>query len=124
MLQFLEKNNILKAIIVLLTYIGASSVSMDLGKTGRKFLKLPVVRHLIILLLLYSGTKNWWVSIATTLVYVVITKLINSDSPLYILGQDFADFDTDKDGNLSPDEIEKIYNKLKQEGKLPSQKSS
>ena len=124
MLKYLEDHKILRAIIVLLTYVGASSVSMDLGKTGKKFLKLPLIRHIVILLLLYSGTKNWWVSITTTLVYVVVTKLINSDSPLYILGQDFADFDTDKDGNLSPDEIEKIYNKLKQEGKLPSQKFS
>ena len=124
MLKYLEDHKILRAIIVLLTYVGASSVSMDLGKTGRKFLKLPLIRHIVILLLLYSGTKNWWVSITTTLVYVVVTKLINSDSPLYILGQDFADFDTDKDGNLSPDEIEKIYNKLKQEGKLPSQRLS
>jgi hypothetical protein len=54
----------------------------------------------------------------TVIFIIVVLNLFHEESKLCILPKSFTEIDTNKDGELSPEEIKQAYLKLKAQGKI------
>ena len=67
----------------------------------------------------FIATRDIIVSLVLTAVFVILVlNLLNDKSNYCILPKSYTKIDLNKDGEISPQEIEHAYNVLKNAGKL------
>lgn len=119
--NYVNNNKYFYGLMMIILNIGSKYLTMDLSAPFHKaILSSTFMRRLLIFTIIFIATKDLKVSIILTAAFVIIAlNLFNDKSKFCILPQSFKNLDTNMDGEISPDEIERAYNILKKTGKLP-----
>lgn len=82
----MNNSKIFTGVIMLLLNIGSKYVTIKLSKSQEAFLKNKVAREIIIFLVCWMGTKDFYVSILLTAgFYIVTDMLLHEESSFCIL---------------------------------------
>ena len=123
-IQSLNDNKFFVGILVLVLNIFSKYVEIKLTKTQEAYFKNSFIRQLFIFAVIWSGTKDIYISIAMTAAFVILADhLFNDESKFCIIPTYWSDkmkqaIDSDGDGKLSDEEIEHaihILEKAKQD---------
>ena len=99
--------------------LGAKYIEMDIPAPHKKFLSSKLIRRLLIFTVAFIATRDFVVSLIITAAFVILVlNLFNSESDYCILPKSIRDLDTNKDGEISPEEIKRAYEILKKSGKI------
>tara|TARA_X000001036_G_C20681438_1_gene806032 strand:- start:127 stop:609 length:483 start_codon:yes stop_codon:yes gene_type:complete len=108
----LNDNKFFVGILVLVLNVFSKYVEIKLTKTQEAYFKNNFIRQLFIFAVIWSGTRDIYVSVAMTAAFVILADhLFNEESKFCIIPQYWSDkmkkaIDTDGDGKLSDEEIE------------------
>ena len=111
-IQSLNENKFFVGILMLILNVFSKYVELKLTKTQEAYFKNNFIRQIFIFAVLWSGTRDIYVSILMTAAFVILTDhLFNEESKFCIIPQYWSDkmkqvIDTDGDGKLSDQEIE------------------
>ena len=107
------------AITMILLNMGAKYIEMDLMESHRRFLSSKLLRRIIIFTVSFVATRDIVASLIITASFVIIVlNLFNEKSKYCVLPKSYREIDTNNDGKISPEEIERAYNILKKAGKI------
>jgi hypothetical protein len=108
------------AIVMLTMNIAGRYVEMDIAKHHKQFLtSSKIFKRLLIFTVAFIATRDIVASLLITASFIVIVlHLFNNESDYCILPHSFRELDTNKDGEISPEEIKQAYEKLKKAGKI------
>ena len=120
----LNANTYFIGLMMLLLNIGSKYIIQDMGKSVDYFFNLIVIRRLVIFTIFFVATRDVKASIILTACFVVIAlELFNEKSKNCILPPSIINLiDTNKDGIISPDEIERAKYLLKKVGHFNNNK--
>jgi hypothetical protein len=118
-ISHLNQNNLFLGLSIIMMNIGSRYIQLELSNTHKKFLSSKLGQFLLLFIIVFTATRDIVMSfIVTTIFIVLVLNLFNENSKYYILPKSFTDLDTDKDGEVSPEEIKQAYLRLKAEGKI------
>ena len=108
----LNDNKFFVGILVLVLNVFSKYIEIKLTKTQEAYFKNNFIRQLFIFAVVWSGTRDIYISIAMTAVFVVLADhLFNEESKFCVIPKYWSEkmkqaIDTDGDGKLSDKEIE------------------
>ena len=108
----LNDNKFFVGILVLVLNVFSKYIEIKLTKTQEGYFKNSFIRQLFIFAVVWSGTRDIYISIAMTAVFVVLADhLFNEESKFCVIPKYWSEkmkqvIDTDGDGKLSDEEIE------------------
>ena len=116
-LHSLNNSKLLAGVVMLMMNIGGKYIDIKLSKTQETFIRNAFVRELFIFTVAWMGTRDIVLSILLTAAFMILAKyLFNEKSNLCIMSAKYKNLDkildTDEDGFISPEEIEKARQTL------------
>ena len=111
-IKSLNENKFFVGILVLVLNVFSKYIELKLTKTQEAYFKNSFIRQLFIFAVVWSGTRDIYISIAMTAVFVVLADhLFNEESKFCVIPKYWSErmkqaIDTDGDGKLSDEEIE------------------
>ncbi len=111
-LRSLNDNKFFIGILVLVLNVFSKYIEIKLTKTQEAYFKNNFIRQLFIFAVLWTGTRDIYISIAMTAAFVVLADhLFNEESKFCVIPKYWSKkmkqaIDTDGDGKLSDKEIE------------------
>ena len=108
----LNDNKFFVGILVLVLNVFSKYIEIKLTKTQEAYFKNNFIRQLFIFAVVWSGTRDIYISIAMTAVFVVLADhLFNEESKFCVIPKYWSEkmkqaIDTDGDGKLSDEEIQ------------------
>ena len=108
-------------LMMIVLNIGSKYINIDLGNYETSLLSSRVLGYFLIFTIVFIATRDIKVSIIVAILFgFIFMELFHEKSPYTILPDSIKDLDFNKDGVISPDEIERAYNILKKSGKIKS----
>ena len=110
LINSLNKNTFFAGFIMIILNIGSRHVDLNLGETVEMFIKRHITREILIFAIFWMGTRDIVTASILTLVFVIVTQfLMNTSSSMCVLSDDYKrlKIDTNSDGIISDDEINK-----------------
>ena len=106
----LNNSKFFAGIMMILLNIGSKYITVKLSKSQEAYLRNYVIREILIFAIVFTATKDVYISLILTAVFFVLTQhLFNEDSRACILPKKFQKLhhvlDTNKDGEVSQVEI-------------------
>ena len=111
-IKSLNDNKFFVGVLVLVLNVFSKYIEIKLTKTQEAYFKNSFIRQLFIFAVVWSGTRDIYISIAMTAVFVILADhLFNEESNYCVIPKYWSDkmkqvIDTDGDGKLSDEEIE------------------
>tara|TARA_B100001758_G_C18416610_1_gene620461 strand:+ start:5587 stop:6051 length:465 start_codon:yes stop_codon:yes gene_type:complete len=108
----LNENKFFIGILVLVLNVFSKYIEIKLTKTQEAYFKNNFIRQLFIFAVVWSGTRDIYISLVMTAVFIVLADhLFNEESKFCVIPQYWSSkmkqvIDTDGDGKLSDEEIE------------------
>lgn len=104
-------------IAMLMLNIGSKYISMGLSKTQEAYLTTTLARQILIFSITFMGTRNLSKSLILTVIFVCFADYLFNENSKYCvipkkLQKIYDHIDTNKDGVLSKEEINKVINIL------------
>ena len=117
----INNNKYFYGLMMIMLNIGSKYLTLDLSAPFLKaILSSTVIRRILIFSIVFVATRDLKISLILTASFVIIAlNLFNEKSKYCILPKSYRNLDTNLDGEISPDEIERAYKILKKTGKLP-----
>ena len=107
------------AITMILLNMGAKYLEMDLVDSHRQFLSSKAIRRIIIFTVSFVATRDVVASLIITASFVILVlNLFNENSEYCVIPKTLKKLDSNKDGEISHEEIKKAYDILKKAGKI------
>ena len=125
--DYLNSNKFFAGIIMLTLNIGSRFVTIELSKSTESFLKWSVTRQLLIFAICWMGTRDIYISLVLTAVFIVLADhVFNHESQYCMLPkehkQKFDELknaaDTDGDGVISDKELQAAIDVLQKAKKM------
>lgn len=103
---------------MILLNIGSKYFVQELGSSLDAFFNIKIIRRLLIFTVFFVATRDVKTSIILTAAFIILAlELFNEKSKMCILPKNIIDaIDTNKDGVLSQDEINRALKLLKRAG--------
>ena len=96
-------------IMMIILNIGSKYITVKLSKSLEAYVRNHVLRELLIFSVCWMGTRDIYISLILTAVFFVLTQhLFNEESKFCVLPKEYREyhlFDTNKDGEISQQEI-------------------
>ena len=97
--------------VMIMLNIGSKYITIKLSKSQEAYLRNTIARQLLIFSIIWMGTRDVLISIAMTAAFVVLTDhLFNEQSPYCVIQGSLRKYeeilDDDKDGHVTPEEVE------------------
>ena len=130
--DYLNTNKFFAGIIMLTLNIGSRFVTIELSKSTESFLKWTVTRQLLIFAICWMGTRDIYISLVLTAVFIVLADhVFNYESQYCMLPEEHKkkfetlkkEVDTDGDGIISDKELQSAIDVL-QKAKKRKEKMS
>jgi len=118
-LHKINQNNIFLGLTMILMNIGSRYIEVQLSSNHKKFFSSKFGQYLFLFIIVFTATRDVLLSLMVTIIFIIVVlNLFHEESKLCILPKSFTEIDTNKDGELSPEEIKQAYLKLKSQGKI------
>lgn len=97
--------------VMIMLNIGSKYITIKLSKSQESYLRNTIARQLLIFSIIWMGTRDVLISIAMTAAFIVLTDhLFNEESPYCVIPGHLRKYeellDDDKDGHVTPEEVE------------------
>jgi len=118
----LNTSNYFIGFMMIMLNLGSRYFIQELGASANAFFSLKMVRRLLIFTVFFVATRDVKTSLILTAAFVIIAlELFNEKSKMCILPKHILNFlDKNKDGVISPDEIQQALKTLEKSGHLKS----
>jgi len=105
-------------IVMIILNIGSKYITIKLSKSQEVYLSSSIARQILIFSIIWMGSRDLVISLVLSCVFIISTDhLFNEKSKFCIIPESLKEFedvlDTNKDGYVSPEEIENAKNILK-----------
>ena len=110
LINSLNKNTFFAGFIMIILNIGSRHVDLNLGETVELFIKQNITREILIFAIFWMGTRDIITASIMTMLFVIVTQFfMNTRSSMCILSDKYKrmKIDTNSDGIISDDEINK-----------------
>lgn len=98
--QVLNDNKFFAGIIMLIMNIGSKYINIELSKSQENYIKYSLGRQLIIFSILWVGTRDIFISLVMTLLFILFADyLFNENSCYCIMSKKY------REGNINKDDI-------------------
>lgn len=98
--QVLNDNKIFAGVIMLIMNIGSKYINIELSKSQENYIKYSLGRQLIIFSILWVGTRDIFVSLLLTFIFILFADyLFNENSYYCIMSKKF------REGNINKDDV-------------------
>jgi len=114
-LNVLNSSKYFTGIMMILLNIGSRFVEIRLGDSMEAFVKYNVARELLIFTIAWMGTRDIFVSLVLTAVFVILSQFLMNNKSNYCILPDkykYIKVDKDNDGHISDIEINKAIETL------------
>jgi hypothetical protein len=116
-LNLLNNSKIFAALIMICLNIGSKYITVKLSKSQEEYMKNYVAREVLVFAVIWMGTKDVVLSLVLTFVFYVVTQyLFHEESALCLMPSYLKkiqnSIDTNSDGNISQEEIDKAVKVL------------
>ena len=106
----LNSSKFFAGIMMILLNVGSKYITVKLSKSQEAYLRNYVLREILIFAIVFTATKDVYISLILTAVFFVLTQhLFNEESRICILPKKFQKLhnvlDSNKDGEVSETEI-------------------
>ena len=127
-IKSLNSSKYFTGMVIITLNIASRYVNLNLTKSQEKYLKNVLARELLVFSVCWMGTRDIYVSIMMTLVFVVLANYaFNEESKLCVMPETFRRLkdviDTDGDGEVSKEELEKAMETIERSKKQEKKKS-
>jgi len=97
--------------VMIMLNIGSKYITIKLSKSQESYLRNTIARQLLIFSIIWMGTRDVLISIAMTAAFIVLTDhLFNEESQYCVIPGHLRKYeellDDDKDGHVTPEEVE------------------
>ena len=131
-IMFLNSSKFFAGIIMILLNVGSKFISIQFSKSAEEYLKYSVSKQLLVFAMAWMGTRDIYTALALTAIFVVLSDhLFNEESSLCVVTHTYRVLDklidTNNDGIVSKQELDKAYEileKAKKEKQLKEQKDA
>ena len=131
-IMFLNSSKFFAGIIMILLNVGSKFISIQFSKSAEEYLKYTVSKQLLVFAMAWMGTRDIYTALALTAIFVVLSDhLFNEESSLCVVPHTYRVLDklidTNNDGIVSKQELDKAYEileKAKKEKQLKEQKDA
>ncbi len=115
-----NQNKYFYGLMMIFLNIGSKYLTLDLSTPFLKgLLSSKAIRRFSIFSIIFIATRDLKISLILTACFIVIAlNLFNDKSKFCIIPKSYRNIDTNLDGEITPDEIERAYKILKKSGKL------
>ena len=122
----INNNKYFYGLMMIMLNVGSKYLTLDLSAPFLKaILSSTFIRRILIFSIVFVATRDLKISLILTASFVIIAlNLFNEKSKYCILPKNYRNLDTNLDGEISPDEIERAYKILKKTGKLPGKQNN
>lgn len=125
-LRALNNSRFFAGVVMIMLNIGSKYITIELSKSQEQYLRNSIARQMLIFAISWMGSRDIITALALTAIFNVLTQhLFNEKSKFCVIPEkwrNFADLvDTNKDGEISQDEIShaiKILEKAKKNEKF------
>ena len=125
-LKALNNSRFFAGMVMIMLNIGSKYITIELSKSQEQYLRNSIARQMLIFAISWMGSRDIITALALTAIFNVLTQhLFNEKSKFCVIPEkwrNFADLvDTDRDGEISQDEISnaiKILEKAKKNDKF------
>jgi hypothetical protein len=114
--QVLNDNKVFAGIIMLIMNIGSKYINIEFSKTQENYIKYSLGRQLIIFSILWVGTRDIFISLIMTVIFILFTDyLFNENSYYCIMSKKYREGNTNMNENpVTEKEVNDAINVLKQ----------
>jgi len=128
-IKSLNSSTFFGGLMMLMLNIVSKYVTVEFSKTQQQYLRSTVSRQVMVFIIAFMGTKDIYTSLALTAFFVILADyLFNDQSRFCIIRNKLkAGVDTNSDGVISDDEVDKavaILNKAKAQRDLNLRKEA
>ena len=115
----INENKYFVGIMMIILNIGSKYINIDLGNFETSFLSGRSLGYLLLFTIVFIATRDIKVSLIVMILFgVIFMELLHENSKYTVLPDEIKDIDYNKDGKISPEEIERAYNILKKSWKI------
>tara|TARA_B110000211_G_C14039573_1_gene536147 strand:+ start:855 stop:1295 length:441 start_codon:yes stop_codon:yes gene_type:complete len=109
--KYLSTNKFFAGFMFLILNVGAKYATVNITKSQQEYIKKALFREILIFAIIFVGTRDLFVSLILTVVFMVFTDyLFNDSSKFCVIPKHLRKFedliDTDGDGKISEEEIQ------------------
>jgi hypothetical protein len=114
--QVLNDNKFFAGVIMLIMNIGSKYITVDLSKSQENYIKYSLGRQLIIFSILWVGTRDIFISLLMTLIFILFADyLFNENSYYCIMPKKYREGNTNQDDiPVTEKDVNNAINTLKQ----------
>lgn len=110
--KYLSSNKFFTGFMFLILNVGAKYATVNITKSQQEYIKKALFREILIFAIIWSGSRDLFVALTLTVVFMVFTDyLFNDSSKFCVIPKHLRRFedliDTDGDGVISEEEIQK-----------------
>lgn len=125
----LNTNKFLIGISMLMLNVGGKYVQVKFHKSTEEYLKSAISKNFIVFCMVFIGTRDVIMALIVTVLFIIITDHLFNDESKYCLVPEkykriLTAIDTNNDGKLSEEEIQKAIDILKKANKNAITKSA
>ena len=116
-LHTLNNSRFFAGLVMIMLNIGSKYITIELSKSQEQYLRNSVARQLLIFSISWMGSRDIITALALTAIFNVLTEhLFNEKSSYCVVPEKWRNFadviDTNKDGEISQDELNKAISLL------------
>ncbi len=114
---YLNNSKFFAGVVMILLNVGSKFISIQFSKSSEEYLKMTVTKQLLVFSMAWMGTRDIYTALVLTAVFTVLSDhLFNEESPYCCVPEKYRVLaklvDTNKDGEVSQEEITNAINIL------------
>ena len=104
-LMNINDSKIFAGLMIITLNIASKFATLKLGKTAEMYLKYTFSKQILVFAIAWMGTRDIYIALTLTMIFIILFDfLLNDESSLCILPQDFKEYYDNMDADISQED--------------------